>query len=402
MLHLVHVTTTAQTFGFLREQMRWMRDRGVNVAAITSPDDGPGTTESEPWRTHRIAMRRGFSPAHDLVALVRLTRLLRALRPLIVHCHTPKAGLLGSLAARIAGVPTRIYHVHGLRYQTSRGWRRRLLMLCERVAGRCSSRVLCVSESVRSAALSDGLFSERRLQVVGEGSIDGVDAAERFNPDRPAASAIAELRRDLGVPEDAFVIGFVGRLVVDKGIVELADAWRRLRDAVKDARLMIVGDYEEHDPVPQAVRDTLAGDPRVHFAGRVSDVEKYYALMHVMCLPTYREGLPYAPIEAAAMRVPTIASRVCGCVDAVVDGETGLLVRPRDPSAIIEAVLSYRRDETRRRRHGENARRRVLERYDPETLRRETHEIYRELTGEPLPASAAEARHHAVLSDRAA
>ncbi|HYW09592.1 MAG TPA: glycosyltransferase, partial [Longimicrobium sp.] len=266
-LRLVHVTTVPESLGFFVGQVGFMKARGFEVHALSSPGpllDAFGAREGVP--THAVEMPRSISPGHDLGAVRRLAATLRSIRPHIVHSHTPKGGLLGMMAAWMNRVPVRIYHIRGLPLMTATGRRRTLLRWTERVACSLAHQVLCVSHSVRDVAVAEGLCPPDKIRVLLGGSGNGVDAAGRFNPTRNAA-ARAELRAKHSIPADAEVLGFVGRVVRDKGIVELAAAWSVLRDEFPSMHLLLVGPLEPQDPVPPATLEALRADPRVHFVG---------------------------------------------------------------------------------------------------------------------------------------
>jgi len=323
-----------------------------------------------------VPMSRAMTPGRDTVALLRLVRLLLRLRPDIVDAHTPKGGLLGMIAASLAAVPVRIYHVHGLRFTTARGLSRCVLRLTERVTCALATRVLCVSRSVADLALSDGVAPPDRTAVLLGGSINGVDATGRFSA--PSLEEVAAARAALGLPASARVVGFVGRLVREKGLVELWRAWRTLRDELPDLRLVVVGPIEPQDPIPREVLASLSSDPRVLMAGLQWDTPRYFRAFDVLALPTYREGFPVVPLEAAAMRLPVVATRVPGCVDAVVDGVTGTLVPARDAASLTAALRAYLVDPELRRRHGDAARARVVRDFDQERIWSALHLEYLE------------------------
>jgi glycosyltransferase involved in cell wall biosynthesis len=375
-IRLVHVTTVPETLLFLAGQPGFLAERGFELHAIASP--GPLLREfgdAEKVRCHAVPMARRITPLRDLVALGRLWRTLRTLRATIVDAHTPKAGLLGMISARLAGVPVRIYHLHGLRYLTARGPGRALLRATERVAAALATRVVCVSRSVAEVAVADGVVPREKITVLLGGSINGVDARGRFTPAADGASRRAA-RAALGLPPEARVVGFVGRLVREKGIVELAEAWRALRDELPDLRLVLVGPREPHDPIPPEVERSLEADPRVVLAGRDWDTPRWFRAMDVVALPSWREGFPVVPLEAAAMALPVVATRVPGCVDAIVDGVTGRLVPARDPAALAAALRAYLVDPELRARHGGAARARVLAEFEQGRIWRALHGEY--------------------------
>ncbi len=258
-------------------------------------------------------------------------------------------------ASWLACTPVRIYYVLGLPITTAHGLKRFLLKWGDRVAGRFAHRVLCISHSLQRAALDERLFQATKIRVLAHGTMNGVDSAFWFNPEGLGHEAGPRMRAKLGIPIKAQVLGFVGRVVRDKGIVELVAAWRALRRRYPDMHLLVVGPFESEDPVPKAVKEELVNDPRTHLVGWVDDTRGYYATMNVLALPSYREGFPYVLLEAAAMAIPAVATQVPGCIDAVVDGVTGRLVPPYDARALTEAVAAYMDDPSLCRKHGSAA-----------------------------------------------
>jgi glycosyltransferase involved in cell wall biosynthesis len=359
---LLHLTTVPDSlWAFFGGQIRYMTDHGVEVEALSSP--GRFLTmfaDREQVPVHAVPMARRINPGADLVALVRLLCLLRRIRPHIVHAHTPKAGLLGMLAARISGIPVRIYHIHGFPFLTAAGAKRRLLRAAETLSCRLATRVLCVSRSVAELAVAEGVCPAGSVHVLAGGTINGIDARTCFDPARVGSKAVAARRELYGIPADATVIGFVGRLVKDKGVAELEHAWRMLAGEFPALHLLVCGAIEDGDPVSADVLSALRADARVHLAGEVADMPACYAIMDVLALPTYREGFPLVPLEASAMEKPVVASAVPGCTDAVLDGVTGTLVPAGDPVALAAALRRYLDDPALRARHGEAGRARVL------------------------------------------
>jgi glycosyltransferase involved in cell wall biosynthesis len=339
---------------------------GYQVHALSSP--GPeldAFVERTGVVPHGVDMVRDISPHDDLRALRGFIRELRTIDPDIVHAHTPKAGLLAMIAAALLRVPVRVYHCHGLRFETATGLKRALLRAAERLSCWLATHVLTVSASVREALVAAQLARPGKVEVLHSGSIGGVDP-NRFAPS--LGQRRAEAKASLRIPAHATVIGFVGRVVKDKGVVELAEAWRRLRQRFHDAHLVVGGPVEDGDPVPEQVLDELRSDPRVRICGLTPDTAPLYAAMDVFALPSYREGFGVVSLEAAAMGLPVVATRIVGCVDAVVEGVTGTLVEPRSSEQLEAALARYLADPGLREQHGESGRARALEHFRPEAF----------------------------------
>jgi len=393
---LVHITTVPETLDFLAGQVGAMKAWGFEVHAISSPGEKLEAFSSRTQvEVHAISMQRRITPLRDLRALTGLWRLLRRLRPQIVHAHTPKGGLLGMVAAWLALVPVRVYTLHGLPLMTATGWKRHLLWWCERTSCRLAHEVFCVSHSLREVVEQERMCPPAKLLVLGEGSTGGVDSA-RFDPSRFDRAERLAIRERLGLPDATIVIGFVGRIVRDKGVVELMEAWKALRDEQAGLHLLVVGPFENQDPVPAPVEEAMRRDPRIHLTGSVVDTPPLYAAMDVMALPTYREGFSQTLLEAAAMGLPVVASRVPGCVDPVQDGVTGTLVPARDARALEGALRRYLSQPEMRRVHGRAGRERVLRDFRPESIWDLTYRAYAELLQKrglprPRPTAVADA-----------
>ena len=381
MTSLVHITTVPQSFLFLRHQIAFMTSRGIAVAGITSP--GP---ELAQWEAelgidiHPVSMPRNITPLQDLQALARLTATLRTLAPDILHAHTPKGGLLGMIAATLAAVPHRVYHMRGLLTATATGPRLAMFTWAERLTCALAHEVICVGHSLREAAIAQRLAPASKLHVMAGGSGQGVDAAGRFDPERPELVTAAQgIRHDHGIPADAFVVGFVGRLVRDKGVVELAQAWTQVVATYPQAHLLVVGPFEQRDAVPKDTIHLLNSTPSIHLAGPTRDPAPYYKAMDLVVLPTYREGFPNVPLEAAAMGLPVVATDIPGCTDAVAHGLTGTLVPPADAPALARALGEYMGNPSKARAHGQAGRQRVLREFSPERISQEIHDLYQAL-----------------------
>jgi glycosyltransferase involved in cell wall biosynthesis len=366
--------THPQTCLILGARLRTLRQAGFRVILVSGPGELLDSTAAhEGVERISIPMQREIAPFSDSIALFRLWLLLLRLRPQIVEFSTPKAGLLGSLAAMLCGVPRRVYLLRGLKCETATGLKRQLLFAAERLASACAHVVLCNSESLRNQALAHGIASKHKLRLLGEGSSNGVDI-ERFSP------GPSTVRSRLAIPHDARVIGFVGRLTCDKGLPELITAFEIVLASVPVARLLLVGWFDAaEDALDSDLRLRILRHPAIDCTGFVSDTAPYYRAMDLLVLPSWREGFPNAVLEAAASGIPVVTTESTGARDSVIPEVTGLLIPPGYPEAISEAVLKIIRNPERQRRMGRAARAWILDHYLESRVLGRTAEYYRRL-----------------------
>jgi lipopolysaccharide/colanic/teichoic acid biosynthesis glycosyltransferase/glycosyltransferase involved in cell wall biosynthesis len=283
-----------------------------------------------------VPMEREIAPLKDLISLCKLYRTIRQTRPGVIDAGTPKAGLLAGIAGWLAGVPCRLYSLNGLRLETATGLKRSVLWLAEWVTCACASRVLCISPSLRERAVALKLVPREKAVVLEKGGC-GVNL-ERFAHKDPLSAEVKALRRQIGIPEGAPVIGFVGRFVKDKGIRQLVEAFEILRKQHSELHLLLIGDFETGDPVEPEVRRNIESAATIIRPGFVSDSSPFYALMNVLVLPTYREGFPQVALEAQASGIPVVTTTATGAVDSVIDGFTGILVPAGDSDKLTAAI----------------------------------------------------------------
>lgn len=372
--HILVGVTSPQTCLVLRDRLWALGSADFRVSLLSAP----GRLADEASREQGVAayavpMGRTISPLADAVAFWRILRLLRRLKPDIVEFSTPKAGLLGSIAAWICRIRVRIYFLRGLKLETSRGVKRCVLLWAERAASACAHVVLCNSRSLREQAVSLRIARPGKLVLLGDGSSNGVDIT-RFSP------GLSNVREQLGIPEGAPVVGFVGRLTADKGLPELLEAFALILRERADAVLLLVGWFDAaEDAVGRGLRARVEGHPRIIHTGYVGDTSPYYRVMDLLVLPSWREGFPNAVLEATASGIPVVATACTGSSDAVIPEVTGFLVPPGYPEAICEVVLRLIGDPELRLRIGNAARRWAVERYDSRRVLGLTVAFYRQL-----------------------
>lgn len=379
-LRVMVITTIPQTMAaFFEKQLRMMAEEGFEVHAVSSPGAALDKLDAgSKVQRHALFMERKPRPLRDLKSLWQMFRLMRRIRPHIVHSHTPKAGLLGMIAAKLAGVPVRLYTVHGLPLETRTGMKRKILEFAERASATFSTSAYSVSRSVREIVVRFGLCPAGKIAVLGDGSCAGVDT-EVFS----AASQRPRLS------QDETIALFVGRLSRDKGVEVLASAWREIAVRCPQLRLVIAGELDETDPVSPEAMHVLQTHPQVRMLGSVdkAQIPALYSAVDFTILPTFREGLSQVALESGAMGLPIVSTRVCG-LDAVIDGVTGLLVEARNPNALAGAVCQLAGDESLRRRLGTAAREHIQTHYCDTRVNQLWSDEYRRLVRESFPEHA--------------
>jgi glycosyltransferase involved in cell wall biosynthesis len=290
-------------------------------------------------------MTRKLTPFQDLISLWKLFLQIRKYRPHIVHTHTPKAGLLGMLAAKIARVPIRMHTVAGLPWMESKGIRRLLLKSVERITAWSAQYVFANSRSLKQFMIDEQIITNvEKLNVLGAGTSNGIDLSY-YNLGQVSPAAMNDVKRAAGLSEHGRVWLFVGRIVADKGIQELHDAFVQLNKEYPDDQLWLVGPVEEHNELKNSLWHNLNTNPNIVMWGYQEDVRPYMASAFALVFPSYREGFPNVPLQAAAMECPLILSDINGCNELVTNNENGLLVPVKDHKALNLAMLRMRNEE---------------------------------------------------------
>lgn len=345
----------------------------VAVVANFAPED-----ESFPWPAEisrvAIPIARPIALWTDLLALLALFRLFRKRRFDLVHSITPKAGLLAMLAGTLAGVPLRLHSFTGQVWVTRAGLMRTLLKSADRLIARLATHVLADSPSQREFLIAQGIVAVSKSAMLAHGSICGVDTA-RFRPD---AAARERVRRRHGIPPGAVVFLYLGRVNRDKGLLDLAHAFAEVGTLYPESHLLLVGPDEANlrAALTSAAADCAA---RLHSANLTDRPQEYFAAADVFCLPSYREGFGTTVIEAAAVGVPGIGSRIYGITDAIVEGETGLLFETGDVQQLARCMRTLAGDKSLRQRMGQIARERAVRDFSSAVVTAALLEYYEKL-----------------------
>lgn len=343
-LHVVNVPFVIKYY--FGDQFRYLSQRTGNTYYLaSSPSEElyqlAGTYHYSPLG---VQINRSISPLVDLIAIITLYRFIRKHNITAVVGHTPKGGLLAMIAAWLAGTRQRIYFRHGLSYETSRGLTRFILRSVEKINGHLAHTVVCVSQAVRAGSDRDALNDPSKNIILGKGTCNGVDSKVKFNPDRFSPAQILATKERLNIDPNAKVVGFVGRLVKDKGVEELVQAWDRIRADHDQVHLVLVGPFEARDAISEATKQAILNTPSITVLGLVEDTSALYAIFDLFILPTYREGFPTVVLEASAMAKPVLVTRATGCTESIIDGQTGLFIE-HDPVDIAKKIDYLLRNE---------------------------------------------------------
>jgi glycosyltransferase involved in cell wall biosynthesis len=375
-MRIAHVTTIPLTAkAFLLRLFCSMLRQGHDVSTISSAGEGVEDLERHGVRHVTVPLTRRITPVRDILAIVRMVTDMRAQRYHIVHTHTPKGNLLGLLAARIAGVPLRCCTIHGLYMSASFPlWKNMLFALIEWFTGSNAHLVFLINREDVSIATRFRILPSSKIRLLDGGV--GLDLT-RFDPNCVTKEMKARERTLLGIEHDAIVVGFVGRLVEEKGVLELLQVAEKMRTSHPLVRFLFVGpsDHAKRDAItPESVRSQGLGSTSV-FVGPRTDMPLMYAGMDVLCLPSYREGFGMVLAEAGAMGLPVIASDLGGCREIVDDAVNGILIPAGNIDALFAAIARLVEDEALRRHMGEQGRRMARDRFDDTRI---NEHIYRE------------------------
>jgi glycosyltransferase involved in cell wall biosynthesis len=337
---LIRVTTIPLALHtLLKGQMRYMNEHGFEVIMVSA--DGKEREEvikNEGCRHQVISMTRKITPLADLRSLWQLYRFFKKEKPDIVHSHTPKAGLLSMLAAKLAGVKIRIHTIAGLRFMTSKGFTRKLLVRMEKLTASSATHVWPNSYSLLKYVEDNRLVRKSKLKVIGAGSSNGIDL-QRFSVSSLQPHKLEEVKKQLQYDEKLTYLLSVGRIVKDKGIDELLSAFQQVHKQNESTRLVLLGSFEEDlDPVSEEAKQILKQHPAVIHINWSNEVEYYMHLATLLLHPSYREGFPNVLLQAGAMGCPICCSRIEGNVDIVTHEETGLLFNKMDAEDLYQKL----------------------------------------------------------------
>lgn len=368
---IIRAVTVSQSLGFCREVMIKMRAMGYDMVAVTSP--GPeldDLRDNDGFHCVAVPMARHISLSRDLKSLFQMICVLREERPQVVHSMTPKAGMICMVAAWLTRVPVRIHTFTGLVWPTATGLKRKILMMTDWLTCACATHVIPEGQGVLND-LRDGGITKKPMKVLGYGNVRGVDM-DRFSSTRFESTSDPSL----------FTFVFVGRIVGDKGINELVEAFVKLHDKHKNARLVLVGNYEHDlDPVKDVTRKLIDNNDAINACGAKygDDLLQIYVDADCFVMPSYREGFPNTVLEAGAMGLPSIVTNINGSREIIENEKNGLIVPSKNSKALYNAMERMLLDDKARMTMKNNARQMIASRFEKSFVQNCQIEFYKEV-----------------------
>ncbi len=352
----------------LKGQLRFMASNGFDVKGVSSEgEELREVHENEGIVMEAINMSRKITPFQDLKSLWEMWNFLRKEKPQIVHTHTPKAGIIGMLAARLAGVPHRLHTVAGLPLMEATGIKRKILNFVEKLTYSSATRVYPNSKGLYDFILQNHFTQSNKLKIIANGSSNGINTTF-FSPAQVSEIEKVALREKLNIHSDDFVFVFVGRIVSDKGINELIKAFSELQTVENKPagiKLLLVGGLENDlDPLNPETLAEINQNKDIISVGFQQDVRSFFAIADALVFPSYREGFPNVVMQAGAMGLPSIVSDINGCNEIIVEGENGLIIPPKNVEKLKEKMLTLARDKNLYIKLKENSRRMIKNRYE--------------------------------------
>jgi glycosyltransferase involved in cell wall biosynthesis len=364
-LHVVNIAFVLPYY--IGAQFDYFRKKGLEQHIVCSPSDFLDEYAQSIQIPHQaVPILRSINPIADLKCTWQVMRYIKANKIDTVIGHTPKGALIAMMAAYFSGVKTRVYFRHGLMFETSKGLKRKILVTVEKFTAGLATTVVNVSPSVVKKSVAMHLNKPDKNIILNKGTCNGIDI-ERFNPAQNLDSTLLQLRHQHQITNQDIVIGYVGRLVNDKGINELIAAWKILLTQHKNIKLLLVGPYEERDAIGAEVKAYIEQEPSIIHTGLTNEVTPFYRLMNLFILPSYREGFPTVVLEASAMKLPIITTKATGCVDAIIENETGIFSELNGES-IAKSINYYLTQPDKAKVHGEAGRNFVLQNFDQQVI----------------------------------
>lgn len=368
---LIRITTVPLSLKtLLKGQLKFMSSY-FDVSAVSSGGEELNQVgKEEGVNIIPIDLTRKITPLKDFISLIKMYVLLKTEKPLIVHTHTPKAGIIGMLASKLAGVPIRLHTVAGLPLLEASGLKRKILNFVEKITYSCATNIYPNSQGLFHFIVQNKFAVGSKVKVIGNGSSNGINT-DFFDCDKVDPKEIERLRNELKIEESDFVWIFVGRIVGDKGINELISAFKTLKDSINNVsmKLLLVGSQEiDLDPLHPKTINEINSNPNIISVGFQKDVRPYFAISSALVFPSYREGFPNVVMQAGSMAIPSLVSDINGCNEIIIDGQNGLLFPVKDCNAILQAMNKILINREMYLKLKENSRKLIVDRYEQKVM----------------------------------
>lgn len=353
---------------FIGDQLSFFKEQGgYEMHLVSTPGNGIYEfAEREGTVYYPMVIPRTIEPLQDIKNMWRIFRYVRKHKIDVVIGHQSKGILYGMLPGKLGGAKFRVVLAHGVLEDTMTGLKQKIFATENKIMSSFATHVLCVSPSVMRRRVELGIDKPERQCILGKGTCNGVDALNKFNPAKVPVEITESIRNKYQLHKDDYVVGFCGRLVRDKGVTELAGAIKLLKEKHPEVpvKLFVIGNPEKRDALPDETINFLKESDDVIFTGRVdySEIQNYYTVMDAFVLPSYREGFPTVVLEASAMALPLIVSRSTGCIDSIIENQTGVYC-DITPESIAEAIMTFE-DKEKAHRYGQAGRQFVLEHFE--------------------------------------
>jgi glycosyltransferase involved in cell wall biosynthesis len=365
-LHVVNVSFVIPYF--LGNQINYFKKNGHDIFIVCSDSkELKHLSKKYNFKYEVINITRQLNPFTDIISFFKLYKYIFKNKFDVVIGHTPKAAMFAMLASFLSFVPRRIYIRHGIMFETSYGLKKNIYKLVEQFTSFFSSSIICVSKSVFDSSIQMKLSTRNKTLLIHHGSCNGVDSSYKFNPFRSNNTILLDLKMKYNIKKKDFVIGFIGRIVQDKGIILLLNAWDILKERHDNLKLLLIGPLEKRDGIDKIYQNKIYSDEDILYLGLIEDTNVYYSLMNVLVLPSYREGFPTVVLEASAMQLPVITSKKTGCIDSIVENETGIFC-DLNPQSIANCIEQYIFNNNLSNIHGQNGRRFVVQNFDQQLI----------------------------------
>ncbi|MGY3794360.1 glycosyltransferase family 4 protein [Aquimarina sp. 433] len=378
---IIRVTTVPRSLGgLLQGQLKFM-SQYYEVIGVSSKDENilDRVAKQEGIAVVPIQMTRKITPVQDLKAVYQLYKLFKKEKPDIVHSHTPKAGTLSMLAAKLAGVPHRLHTIAGLPLLEATGAKRLLLDTVEKITYACASMIYPNSFGLNDIILENKYTSAKKLKVIANGSSNGIDTSH-FDPSGYTIEDNDKLKQELDIAPDDFVFVFVGRFVKDKGINELITSFKQLNSEFKKSKLLLVGTYERDlDPLLPETEKEINENPNIIPVGWQNDVRPFFAISNALAFPSYREGFPNVVMQAGSMGLPSIVTDINGCNEIVSEGINGTIIPPKSSEILYQSMKKFISDPSYTNQLSLKARDMICERYERKFVWKSILEEYKKL-----------------------